>query len=131
MSFAAYASDPIHRLIVTASEAPKVSLLVGAGASMEAGLPSWNALVNRLLERGAEKADLLPADDPRARELWLEDAGRDGPLGAAAMMPSPATTATPRSLTRCTARLDRRASSRARSPGRSQPFSGSSMTACA
>lgn len=86
MSFAAYASDPIHRLIVTASEAPKVSLLVGAGASMEAGLPSWNALVNRLLERGAEQADLLPADDRRARELWLEDAGRDGPLGAAAMV---------------------------------------------
>lgn len=86
MSFAAYADDPIHRLVVAASEASKVSLLVGAGASMEAGLPSWNALVNRLLERGAEKADLLPADDQRARELWLEDAARDGPLGAAAMV---------------------------------------------
>lgn len=86
MSFAAYASDPIRRLIVTASEAPKVSLLVGAGASMEAGLPSWNALVNRLLLRGAEKEDLLPAADAEARRLWLADASRDGPLGAAAMV---------------------------------------------
>lgn len=61
-------------------------MLVGAGASIEAGLPSWNTLVNRLLERGALNADLLSADDERARALWLEDAGRDGPLGAAAMV---------------------------------------------
>ncbi len=86
MSFASYADEPIHRLVVSASEASKISLLVGAGASMEAGLPSWNTLVNRLLERGALNADLLSADDERARALWLEDAGRDGPLGAAAMV---------------------------------------------
>jgi hypothetical protein len=86
MSFAAYAQDPIQRLVVSASEAPKLSLLVGAGASMEAGLPSWNALVERLLVRAAEDAQLLPAGDAEARKLWLEDAGRDGPLGAAAMV---------------------------------------------
>ena len=71
---------------MTASEAPKVSLLVGAGASMEAGLPSWNTLINRLLVRAAEKEALLPADDANAQRLWLHDASRNGPLGAAAMV---------------------------------------------
>jgi hypothetical protein len=86
VSFAAFAEDAIARLIAAASVAPKVSLLVGAGASMEAGLPSWNVLVQRLLLRGAEQENLLPADGERARDLWLKDAGRDGPLGAAAIV---------------------------------------------
>jgi hypothetical protein len=85
VSFAAFDEQPISGLIAAASEASKVSLLVGAGASMEAGLPSWKALVDRLLLRGAVKEDLLP-DDDRARELWLKDASRDGPLGAAAIV---------------------------------------------
>jgi hypothetical protein len=86
VSFTTYADGPIARLIVAASDTPKLSLLVGAGASMEAGLPSWNVLVGRLLVRAAEAAELLPAGDDRARQLWLEDASRDGPLGAAAMV---------------------------------------------
>jgi hypothetical protein len=86
VSFAAYDRDPIRQLIVSASEPPKVSLLVGAGASMEAGLPSWNALIDRLLIRGAEKEALLPSDDEKAQRLWLNDASRDGPFGAAAMV---------------------------------------------
>lgn len=86
VSFAAYDEDPIRQLIVAGSEAPKLSLLVGAGASMEAGLPSWSSLIDRLLVRGAEKEALLPPDDEEAQRLWLTDASRDGPLGAAAMV---------------------------------------------
>jgi hypothetical protein len=86
VSFAVYDQDPLRRLIVTVSDASKVSLLVGAGASMEAGLPSWNALVDRLLLRGATKEQLLPPEDEQAQRLWVKDASRDGPLGAAAMV---------------------------------------------
>lgn len=61
---------------------------------MEAGLPSWDALLDRLLLRGGEEAGLIeavPAGDSLTeaqeaqRERWLADAARDGPLGKAAL----------------------------------------------
>jgi hypothetical protein len=94
MSFDAFVTAPITDLIEAAGAGGKVSLLVGAGASMEAGLPSWDVLLDRLLLRGGEGAELIdtvdPAVDPTAeqraqRERWLADAARDGPLGKAAL----------------------------------------------
>jgi hypothetical protein len=94
MSFLAYARDPIDELISTAGAGGKVSLLVGAGASMEAGLPSWEGLLDRLLLRGGESAGLIDevasGDEPTVdqaarRRRWLAEAARDGPLGKAAL----------------------------------------------
>ena len=93
VSFDAFAKPPITELIEAASTG-KFSLLVGAGASMEAGLPSWETLVDRLLLRAGEASDLIetiepdvsPTDRQHAkRERWLMDAARDGPLGKAAL----------------------------------------------
>ena len=94
MSFDAFAAAPIADLIEAAGRDGKLSLLVGAGASMEAGLPSWDALLDRLLLRGAESTSLIEAVEAGAaptaeqlaqRERWLADAARDGPLGKAAL----------------------------------------------
>ena len=94
VSFDAFSSDPIDMLIRTAGAGGRLSILVGAGASMEAGLPSWDALLDRLLLRGGEEAgliDALPADSTPTKEQrsqrdrWLFDASRDGPLGKAAL----------------------------------------------
>jgi len=86
VSFDAFSRDPIARLVQRASDASRLSLLVGAGASMEAGLPSWNALIQTLLDRGARAANLLDVVDETKRDRWLKEAQRDGPLGAAAMV---------------------------------------------
>jgi hypothetical protein len=56
-----------------------ISLFVGAGVSMEAGLPSWPELLRRLLEAVAR--DL----DETQRERWLEATLSEGPLAAAAI----------------------------------------------
>jgi hypothetical protein len=94
VSFDAFSSDPIDLLIRKAGSAGRLSILVGAGASMEAGLPSWNKLLDRLLLRGGEDAGLIstlsadasPSEKQESRrERWLADAGRDGPLGKAAL----------------------------------------------
>ena len=61
---------------------------------MEAGLPSWEALLDRLLLRGGEEAGLIdtlssdasPTETQESqRKRWLADAARDGPLGKAAL----------------------------------------------
>jgi hypothetical protein len=94
VGFSAFSRDPIAALISAAGGEGKVSLLVGAGASMEAGLPSWEGLLDRLLLRGGEVAGLIapvaPGDDPSEtqaaqRKRWLAEASRDGPLGKAAL----------------------------------------------
>lgn len=86
MSFRAFSEPPITTLIEQAGTAAKLSVLVGAGASMEAGLPSWESLVNRLLRRAAREHDLIDLDDDRAVQRWEAEAARDGFLGAAAIL---------------------------------------------
>jgi len=55
-----------------------LTVFVGAGVSMEAGLPSWRDLVGRLLaDLGADLTD----DD---RAVWTDEILREGPLAAAA-----------------------------------------------
>jgi SIR2-like protein len=85
MSFASLAPEPVADLIERFAGAEKLTVLVGAGASMEAELPSWRELVTQLLKTVArEQAEL---DTEERRETWIERiVARDDLLGAAAVV---------------------------------------------
>jgi hypothetical protein len=85
VSFVSFSENPIARLIADAGDAAALSLVVGAGASMEAGLPSWETLVRNLVRRAAAARNLIDVDDAESVERWEAEAGRDGYLGAAAI----------------------------------------------
>jgi hypothetical protein len=69
VSFAAFAQPPLNRLIADAAAAQRLTLLLGAGASIEAGLPSWPALIERLLVRaGTERGLLAKPVEAQVRE---------------------------------------------------------------
>jgi hypothetical protein len=71
-------NDP-QPIIERLAGAERLTFVVGAGASMEAGLPSWGGLVRALLESAA------PASlDENDRAAWLDAAGESGLLGMAA-----------------------------------------------
>jgi hypothetical protein len=63
--------------------AGEITMFVGAGVSMEAELPSWNALVRELLV-GARR----PGDDEDAVSTWADTVLQEGPLAAAAVAES-------------------------------------------
>jgi len=87
VSFAAFAQPPLDRLIADASTAQRLTLMLGAGASIEAGLPNWPALIERLLVRAGTERGLLHDTDEAGRTRWVAEAvRRDGYLGAAAIV---------------------------------------------
>ncbi len=71
-------NDP-QPIIERLASAPRLTFVVGAGASMEAGLPSWGDLVRALLEVAAP-GSLSESD----RVAWLDAAAEAGLLGMAA-----------------------------------------------
>jgi hypothetical protein len=71
-------NDP-QPIIDTVAGAGRLTFVLGAGASMEAGLPSWTTLVRELLDAVAPTA-LGTAD----RASWLDAASESGVLGMAA-----------------------------------------------
>ena len=85
MSFASLAQPTIAPLIERFAAAPQVTLVVGAGASMEAGLPSWPELIEKLLQRVARENPRL--EEPADREDWIKRTlERDELLGAGAVV---------------------------------------------
>jgi SIR2-like domain len=57
-----------------------ITVFAGAGVSMEAGLPSWNTLITRLLVATADEQ----LDDDQL-DLWVKRTLAEGPLAAAAI----------------------------------------------
>jgi hypothetical protein len=85
MSFASLAQPAVEPLIDRFATTQSLTLVVGAGASMESDLPSWRDLVKRLLMTVAEgRRDL---DTPKARRQWVKQTlQRDDLLGAGAVV---------------------------------------------
>lgn len=75
----AHAENDPQPIIERLATAPRLTFVVGAGASMEAGLPSWGDLVRALLEAAAPTS--LGESD---RVAWLDAAAETGLLGMAA-----------------------------------------------
>jgi SIR2-like domain len=84
MSFASLAQPKVEPLIERLGVARDLTLLVGAGASMEAGLPGWHELIERLLKTVAEEMPRLDAEEKAA---WVAGTlKRDDLLGAGAVV---------------------------------------------
>jgi hypothetical protein len=85
MTFASLAQDPVADVIQRFSDAGDMTLLVGAGCSMEADLPSWKTLIERLLGTVAEAQPELASEELRAE--WVQRVlERDDLLGAGAVV---------------------------------------------
>jgi NAD-dependent SIR2 family protein deacetylase len=85
MTFASLTQDPVADLTKRFSQSGEMTLLVGAGGSMEAGLPSWRTLIGRLLNTIAEAQPEL--DTQELRTKWAKRIlERDDLLGAAAVV---------------------------------------------
>lgn len=73
MSFDAFSGVSLRDLIADARDTPKLSLLLGAGTSLEAGLPSWSALIEPLLARaGTASGTLVVTDEEGTRRRVSE-----------------------------------------------------------
>jgi hypothetical protein len=85
MSFASLGQAPVRELITRFSRSDDVTLLVGAGASVEADLPSWPKLIDGLLSTVADAQDDLQNAETR-REWVQQTLKRNDLLGAAAVV---------------------------------------------
>jgi hypothetical protein len=85
VSFASLAQPSVGPLVDRFATADHVTLLVGAGASMEADLPSWPDLVSKLLMTVADSRDELAT--PATKRNWVQQTlERDDLLGAGAVV---------------------------------------------
>jgi hypothetical protein len=85
VSFASLDAPAVDGLIDRFAAAGQVSLVVGAGASMEALLPSWPALLERLLLRVARDHADLTTEELRA--AWVQRTlGQEDLLAAGAVV---------------------------------------------
>jgi hypothetical protein len=76
--------DTVNTVLTRLAEAERLTVFVGAGASMEVGLPSWGGLIDRLLRRVAVDYGLVgqQVDEFTANVL----AESDGVIGAATVI---------------------------------------------
>jgi hypothetical protein len=85
MSIGVFEEPRAQAVIERFGSADKIGVFVGAGASVEAGLPTWEQLVQRLLDRAAREAKLFPKQ-PKNREAWVSSMLRvESLLGAASV----------------------------------------------
>jgi hypothetical protein len=84
MALSQFASAPLSDMISHLAERSSLTVVIGAGVSVEAGLPTWNRLVADLLERaGRERLGLT---DDAILDCWTDHITRgESPLGAAAV----------------------------------------------
>jgi SIR2-like domain len=85
VSFAIFARRRVRELVDRFAGSGPVTVIVGAGASVEATLPDWQSLIRRLLERASRSVPELA--DEASRAAWAEETLKaDGLLGAAAVV---------------------------------------------
>lgn len=84
---AGFFEDPVDTAINAIASAPRVTFVVGAGASIEAGLPSWGTLVSRLVHvlRGRLDPVEIEAFESQLRALGVLEAA----AVARALYPTP------------------------------------------
>jgi SIR2-like domain len=69
VSIATFRDPRVETIVKQYGAGPEIALFVGAGCSIEAGLPSWEELVQRLLDRAARERQLF--DDDQERFEWV------------------------------------------------------------
>jgi len=77
-----FLNDPglLEAIDAVAAFEDRITVIVGAGASIEANLPSWPRLIRAVLEAVAERR--VPEE---ARDGWVRAVEAEGPLAAAAV----------------------------------------------
>jgi hypothetical protein len=85
MSIDTFADPQVQSLIDHFGKSRKMAVFIGAGSSIEAGLPTWEELVERLLDRAASEKGLFASNEHR-RE-WVDSMLRvESLMGAASVV---------------------------------------------